>query len=186
MGSEIATFGGGCFWCTEAIFQRLKGVGSVMPGYAGGSPPAGGEAPTYEAVSTGTTGYAEVIQVEFDPAELSYKQLLEVFFKLHDPTTVNRQGPDTGTQYRSVIFTHSEEQKKTAEALITELNEGGSYKNKIVTEVVPFEKFYKAENYHENYYNSNRGSGYCLAIIDPKIEKLYKEFGNITKPEAAN
>ncbi|MBI3255701.1 MAG: peptide-methionine (S)-S-oxide reductase MsrA [Candidatus Andersenbacteria bacterium] len=176
---ELATFGGGCFWCTEAIFQRLKGVESVVPGYAGGIT----ENPTYEEVCAGTTGHAEVIQVEFDPTVLSYKQLLEVFFKLHDPTTVNRQGPDTGTQYRSVIFAHSEQQKKTAEDLITELDASGEYKKKIVTEVASFEKFYKAENYHENYYNSNRGSGYCLAVIDPKIEKLYKQFGDLTKPE---
>ena len=176
MAKEIATFGGGCFWCTEAVFQRLKGVSSVAPGYAGGVT----EHPTYGEVSSGTTGHAEVIQVEFDPAELSYKQLLEVFFKLHDPTTVNRQGPDTGTAYRSVIFVHSDEQKKTAQDLVKALDESGEYRKKIVTEVVPFEKFYKAENYHENYYNSNRGSGYCLAVIDPKIEKLYKEFGNLT------
>ena len=153
-----------------------------MPGYAGGTQVAGGENPTYEAVSSGTTGYAEVIQVEFDPAELSYKQLLEVFFKLHDPTTLNRQGSDTGTLYRSVIFAHNGEQKRTAEDLIKELDASGSYTKKIVTDVVPAAKFYKAENYHENYYNSNRGSGYCIAVIDPKIEKLYKEFGNLTKP----
>lgn len=178
---ELTTFGGGCFWCTEAIFQRLKGVESVVPGYAGGQK----EDPTYEEVSSGTTGHAEVIQVEFDPAVLPYKQLLEVFFKLHDPTLVNRQGPDVGTAYRSIIFAHSEEQKKVAQDLIEELDASGEYKKKIVTEVVPFTKFYKAENYHENYYNSNRGSGYCLAVIDPKITKLYKEFGNLTKSEHA-
>lgn len=174
---ELATFGGGCFWCTEAIFQRLKGVSSVVPGYAGGTT----ENPTYEQVCSGSTGHAEVIQVEFDPAELSYKQLLEVFFKLHDPTAVNRQGADVGTQYRSVIFAHSDAQKKTAEDLIAELEASGQYAKKIATDVVSAAKFYKAENYHENYYNSNRGSGYCMAVIDPKIEKLYKEFGNITK-----
>ncbi len=174
---ELATFGGGCFWCTEAIFQRLKGVESVMPGYAGGTT----ENPTYEEVGSGITGHAEVIQVEFDPAVLSYKQLLEVFFKLHDPTLVNRQGPDVGAAYRSIIFTHSEEQKKVAEDVIKELDASGSYSRKIVTDVVSFTKFYKAENYHENYYNSNRGTGYCIGVIDPKIEKLYKEFGNLTK-----
>jgi peptide-methionine (S)-S-oxide reductase len=176
---EVATFGGGCFWCTEAIFQRLRGVSSVLPGYAGGTK----ENPTYEEVCAGTTGHAEVIQLEFNPHEISYKQLLEVFFKLHDPTSINRQGPDTGTMYRSVVFAHSEEQKKAAEDLIKELDASGEYKKKIVTEVTPFMKFYKAENYHENYYNSNRGSGYCLAIIDPKIEKLYKQFGELTKEE---
>lgn len=175
---ELATFGGGCFWCTEAVFQRLKGVSSVLPGYAGGTK----DNPTYEEVASGTTGHAEVIQVEFDPHVLSYRKLLEVFFKMHDPTSVNRQGPDTGTAYRSVVFVHSDEQKKTAEALIAELNASGMYSKKIVTDVVPATQFYKAEDYHENYYNSNRGSGYCLAVIDPKIEKLYKEFGNITKP----
>lgn len=178
---ELATFGGGCFWCTEAIFQRLKGVSSVVPGYAGGQK----ENPTYDEVCSGTTGHAEVIQVEFDPAVLSYKQLLEVFFKLHDPTTANRQGADVGTQYRSVIFADSDEQKKIAEEVIQELDASGEYKKKIVTDVVSLTKFYKAENYHENYYNSNRGTGYCIAVIDPKIEKLYKQFGDLTKPEHA-
>jgi peptide-methionine (S)-S-oxide reductase len=176
---ETATFGGGCFWCTEATFQRLKGVETVVPGYAGGTK----ENPTYEEVCSGSTGHAEVIQIQFDPAVISYEQLLEVFFRLHDPTTLNRQGADVGTQYRSVIFFHSPEQQKTAEALIKRLNESGEFKQPIVTEVKPLEKFYKAENYHENYYNSNRQSGYCLLVIDPKIEKLYKDFGELTKEE---
>lgn len=179
--SEVATFGGGCFWCTEAIFQRLKGVSSVMPGYAGGAKAN----PTYEEVSAGSSGHAEVIQVEFDPAVLSYEDLLYVFFKLHDPTTVNRQGADVGTQYRSVIFTHSEAQKQVAESLISKLDVSGDYKKKIVTDVVPYTAFYKAENYHQNYYNSNSSAPYCLAVVDPKIQKLYKEFGNLTKPEHA-
>ncbi len=180
MATELATFGGGCFWCTEAIFQRLKGVTSVMPGYAGGQKAN----PTYEEVSSGNSGHAEVIQVEFDPAILTYKQLLYVFFKLHDPTQVNRQGNDAGTQYRSVVFAHTDEQKKVATDLIAELTASGDYKKPIATQVQPYTMFYKAENYHENYYNSNREAGYCLVVIDPKITKLYKEFGDMVKPEA--
>lgn len=153
-----------------------------MPGYAGGTKAN----PTYEEVCTGETGHAEVIQVEFDPTVLPYEKLLYVFFKLHDPTQVNRQGNDVGTQYRSVIFAHSDEQKKTAEKLIADLNASGDYKTRIATQVEPYKEFYKAENYHKDYYNSNRGVGYCIAVIDPKIEKLYRDFKDITKPEESN
>jgi peptide-methionine (S)-S-oxide reductase len=177
---ELATFGGGCFWCTEAIFQRLKGVVSVVPGYAGGQKAN----PTYEEVSGGNTGHAEVIQVEFDPAVLSYEQLLYVFFKLHDPTQMNRQGNDVGTQYRSVVFAHNDQQKQVAMDLMVKLNASGDYKKPIATEVAPYTVFYKAEDYHRNYYNSNSGAGYCMLVIDPKITKLYKEFGQMVKPEA--
>jgi peptide-methionine (S)-S-oxide reductase len=169
---EIATFAGGCFWCTEAIFNRLKGVASVEPGYSGGDI----QNPTYEQVCAGTTGHAEAIQIKFDPKILSFKKLLEVFFALHDPTTLNQQGADFGTQYRSAIFYHSAGQKKAAVAI----------KNKIagaVTEITPFNTFYPAENYHKNYYNQNRSLPYCQLVIDPKIQKLYKDFGRDLKTE---
>lgn len=167
---EIATLAGGCFWCTEAVFQRLKGVEKVTSGYTGGET----ENPSYEEVCTGKTGHAESIQMTFDPQVISYEKILEVFFKLHDPTTLNQQGTDVGTQYRSAIFYHSEEQKMAAE----------DSKSKIpgaVTEIVPFVKFYEAETYHKQYYNRNSEAGYCRIIIDPKIQKLYKEFGKFTK-----
>ena len=177
---SLATFGGGCFWCTEAIFQRLKGVESVTPGYSGGTV----ENPTYDQVSAGNTGHAEVIQVEFDESVLSYKDLLYVFFALHDPTTVDRQGADVGTQYRSVVFYHTMEQKAVAEALIQELNESGKYKKLIATQVVMLDKFYKAEGYHKDYFNSNKNAPYCMVVIDPKIEKLYREFGDKVKEDS--
>ncbi|MEX2028792.1 MAG: peptide-methionine (S)-S-oxide reductase MsrA, partial [Candidatus Curtissbacteria bacterium] len=167
MALETTTLAGGCFWCTEAIFQKLKGVETVTPGYSGGSIPN----PNYEQVCSGTTGHAEAIQITFDPKIISFAKLLEVFFKLHDSTTLNRQGADTGTEYRSAIFYHSEEQKKIADEL----------KNKIpgaVTEITPFTIFYEAENNHKNYYDQNRSLPYCQLIIDPKIQKLYKEFKN--------
>lgn len=167
---ETATIAGGCFWCTEAIFQRLKGVNSVTPGYTGGTV----KNPTYEQVCSGNTGHAEAIQIKFDPEIISYEKLLEVFFKLHDPTTLNRQGNDTGTQYRSSIFYHSPDQKKTAEKLKSEMQK--LYKDKIVTEIVPFKEFYEAENYHKNYYENYKSQPYCQLIIDPKITKLYKLF----------
>lgn len=169
---ETATLAGGCFWCTEATFQRLKGVKSTTPGYTGGT--VGN--PTYEQVCTGSTGHAEAIQIRFDPKIISYGKLLEVFFALHDPTTLNQQGADVGTQYRSAIFYHDDNQKKTAETLKGKLDKSGNFKAKIVTEVVPFTKFYQAENYHQNYFDSNRTAPYCQVVIDPKIKKLLEEF----------
>lgn len=173
----IATFAGGCFWCTEAVFQRLRGVHSVVSGYAGGKMPN----PSYEKVSLGTTGHAEAVQVAFDPAVISYPTLLEVFWKLHDPTTLNQQGADVGTQYRSVIFYHSNEQKKLAEASRTQLEQEHTYSQPIVTEIVPFQNFYPAEDYHQNYYNTNTTNPYCRIVIDPKIQKLYKNFSTLVK-----
>lgn len=177
--TETATFGGGCFWCTEAIFKRLRGVEDVVSGYAGGRR----ENPSYEEVSMGITGHAEVVQVEFDPDVISYKKLLEIFFNLHDPTTVNRQGNDVGEQYRSVIFYHDEKQKEEALAIRDEIAGNGTYHDPLVTEVVPFEKFYTAEQYHQNYYESNASQGYCSYIIAPKIQKLLKEYGKDVKEE---
>ena len=171
---QTATFAGGCFWCTEAIFQRLKGVTRVTPGYSGGNPPVGGEKPTYESVSSGTTGHAEVIQIEFDPKVISYQDLLEVFFATHDPTTMNRQGADVGTQYRSAIFYADKEQKKLAEEAKAKI-EGA------VTEITKFKNFTEAEDYHKDYYNNNQGNIYCKLVIDPKIKKLMSEFGDKVK-----
>lgn len=169
---EIATLAGGCFWCTEAIFKRIKGVNKVTAGYAGGNK----NNPSYSEVSNGTTGHAEAIQIQFDPLVISYAKLLEIFFKLHDPTTLNQQGNDIGTQYRSVIFYHDEKQKQTAQKTKEEIEQSGMYKNALVTEIVPFSNFYTAENYHQNYYDKNKNYPYCQVIIDPKIRKLYKEF----------
>ncbi len=174
--NEIATLAGGCFWCVEAIFQRLKGVESVLPGYAGGTIAN----PTYEAVCSGTTGHAEAIQLTFNPTEISYETLLEVFFKLHNPTTINRQGNDTGTQYRSVIFYHSDEQKYTAQRVKEKIEKSGLYENPIVTEIIPFTNFYQAEDYHKNFYNNNAPDPYCSVVIDPKIRKLMSEFKDLT------
>lgn len=172
MQTETVTLAGGCFWCTEAIFKRLRGVIRVTPGYSGGTM----EKPSYEAVSTGVTGHAEAIQIEFDPQVISFEKLLEVFFKLHDPTTLNRQGNDTGTQYRSVIFYHDQNQKDLAEKIKNQVDTSGLYPNKIVTEIVPFEKFYPAEEHHLDYYAKNSSAPYCRVVIDPKISKLYKNF----------
>lgn len=171
---QIAVFGGGCFWCTEAVFSELKGVLSVKPGYAGGST----ENPTYEEVATGKTNHAEIIQIEYDPAQISYHDLLTVFFATHDPTTVNRQGADAGTQYRSVIFYTTPEQKREAETLIAELNEA---EPKVVTEVKPLMAFYEAEDYHKKYYAKNRQAPYCQIVINPKIEKLKEKFNALLK-----
>ncbi len=167
--TELATFGGGCFWCTEAIFQMLPGVKSVASGYAGGSV----ENPTYEQVCSGETGHAEVIQVEFDPQKISYEKLLETFWEAHDPTTLNRQGADTGTQYRSIILYHSDEQKAVAEKSKSVAQKNLS--RPIVTEIVPLKKFYKGEGYHQNYYRTNPNQGYCRAVIRPKVEKFEKK-----------
>lgn len=169
---DTATFGGGCFWCTEAIFTRLEGVIGVKPGYSGGVT----ENPTYKEVCTGNTGHAEVIQIEFDPAKVTYYDLLEVFFKTHDPTTLNRQGVDSGTQYRSVVLFHSESQKQEALKAIQELNSEKIWDSPIVTEVVPFEKFYPAEDYHHNYFKYNSNQGYCQMVVMPKVEKFEKLF----------
>ena len=169
---QIATFGSGCFWCTEAVFERLNGVYKVVSGYAGGTV----ENPTYEQVCTGKTGHAEVTQITYDPSVLSYDELLEVFWKTHDPTTLNRQGNDVGTQYRSVIFYHNEEQKQLAEKYKEELNKSGAWDKPIVTEISPFTNFYPAEGYHQDYYKNNPHQGYCAFVIAPKVEKFEKVF----------
>ena len=176
---ETATFGGGCFWCTEAIFQRLKGVESVLPGYSGGHV----DNPTYEQVSSGDTGHAEATQIEFDPTIIPYKKLLEIFWHTHDPTTPNRQGNDVGTQYRSAIFYHTPEQKKVAEEVKVELEEAGVYRDPIVTEITKFTSFFPAENYHQNYFNTHPEAPYCNVVIDPKVQKLLKDYGQDVKPE---
>lgn len=169
---ELATFGNGCFWCTEAIFQQLKGVEKAESGYSGGQI----KNPTYREVCSGKTGHAEVIQVTYNPSVISYEELLEVFWKTHDPTTLNRQGADVGTQYRSVVFYHNEEQQELAEAYKRKLDEAGIWENPIVTEISPFTEFYKAEDYHQDYYSENTGQGYCQMVITPKIEKFRKVF----------
>jgi peptide-methionine (S)-S-oxide reductase len=165
-----ATFGGGCFWCSEAVFERLKGVKSVVSGYAGGRVPN----PTYEMVSSGLTGHAEVVQIEYDPDVVSYETLLKVFWASHDPTTLNRQGPDFGTQYRSIILYHDEDQKAAARKMFETLTASRTYRSPIVTELVPFEGFYPAERYHQNYYRTHRGAQYSEVYITPKIKKLQK------------
>lgn len=170
--TEKATFGMGCFWCTEAVFQRLKGVTKVESGYCGGTV----KNPTYEDVSSGTTGHAEVTQITFNPAVISYKELLEVFWKMHDPTSLNRQGADVGTQYRSAIFYHTAQQKALAEHYKAELNKQNALGKPVVTQIAPFKAFYKAENYHQNYYNLNGSQPYCRAVIKPKVDKLEKIF----------
>jgi len=169
---EIATLGGGCFWCTEAVFFEIKGVVEVVPGYSGGHV----KNPTYQQVTTGKTGHTEVIQVKFNPEIISYREILEIFFTMHDPTTLDRQGADVGTQYRSVIFYHSEEQRKVAESFINELTETNAFNLPIVTRLEPFKEFYEAEDYHKNYYERNRGQGYSRFVIAPKLEKVEKKF----------
>jgi peptide-methionine (S)-S-oxide reductase len=168
----LATFGAGCFWCVEAAFQQLKGVSSVVSGYSGGIV----ENPTYKQVCTGTTGHAEVCQIEYDPESITYEELLEVFFDIHDPTTLNRQGNDVGTQYRSVIFYHNEDQKNQAEKVKAELDTKGVWKNPIITEILPVSVFYKAEDYHQNYYSNNPNQSYCRVVIKPKLQKFEKIF----------
>lgn len=167
--TELATFGGGCFWCMDAVFERLPGVISVTSGFAGGHT----ENPTYEKVCTGATGHAEVIQIQFDPAKISYEKLLKVFWEAHDPTTLNRQGADVGTQYRSIILYHDEAQKVAAEKSKAEAQK--HFDAPIVTEIVPLKKFYKAEDYHQNYYDNNSNAPYCRIVIAPKLKKLEKE-----------
>jgi peptide-methionine (S)-S-oxide reductase len=174
---EVATLAGGCFWCLEAAFSELRGVRKAKSGYAGGT----AANPTYEEVSTGTTGHAETVQVTFDPDVISYRDLLEVFFTIHDPTTLNRQGADVGTQYRSVIFYNSPEQKRIAEEVIAETNAAKIWDGPIVTEVVPLKAFYPAEAYHDDYYRRNQGEGYCRLVISPKLEKLRKTHQDLLK-----
>jgi len=174
---EIATLGTGCFWCTEAIFQELEGVEKVESGYMGGQTLN----PTYKDICTGETGHAEVCQITFNPEIISFTELLEVFWQVHNPTTLNRQGADVGTQYRSVIFYHSEEQKQIAESLMTELDKSGAWDDPIVTEITAAEKFYIAENYHQNYFNQNKSQPYCSFVIKPKQEKFRKAFKNKLK-----
>lgn len=170
--NETATFAGGCFWCTEAIFDQVKGVKSVISGYAGGDVIN----PSYREVTRGTTGHAEAIQISYDPDVISYIELLEIFFKTHDPTTLNRQGADVGTQYRSAIFYHTNAQREKAEEIITALNKENIWKNPIVTEVTEFSNFYPAEDYHQEYYENNSNQGYCRIVIQPKLEKFKKVF----------
>ena len=173
----VATFGNGCFWCTEAIFQQLKGVKTVLPGYTGGEV----KNPTYKEVCTGSTGHAEAIQITYDPSVISYRELLDVFFYTHDPTTLNRQGGDVGTQYRSAIFFHNKEQESDAVQIIEQLTSEGVYADPIVTEITAFDIFYDAEEYHQNYYINNKNQGYCRAVINPKLDKFMKKYGSKTK-----
>jgi peptide-methionine (S)-S-oxide reductase len=169
---EVATLGGGCFWCIEATFNEIRGVTNVESGYAGGELAS----PTYEQVCTGTTGHAEVVQVTFDPSIISFREILQIFFTVHDPTTPNRQGADVGTQYRSVIFYNNDKQKKVAEQVIAELNASKAWDNPIVTQVEPFKHFYKAEEYHRKYFDRHPESAYCRVVIAPKIFKLRKKY----------
>lgn len=175
MTTQTAVFAGGCFWCTEAVFLKLRGVSSVLPGYTGGHVPN----PTYEQVSSGTTGHAEAIKFEFNPEEISYRDLLEVFFATHDPTTLNRQGNDVGPQYRSVIFYADDDQKQQAENIVTELQEAKAFPNPIVTTIEPLGEFYEAEDYHKNYFERNQGQPYCQVIIAPKLKKFKEKFTSL-------
>ena len=170
--NQTATFGGGCFWCVEAVYLELNGVISVTSGYAGGKR----ENPTYEQICSGATGHAEVVQIVFDASKISFDELLEVFWKLHDPTTLNRQGADVGTQYRSVIFYHNDEQKMLAEKYKKELDTSGAYNQPIITEISPYTKFYNAEKYHQNYFINNPNQPYCSFVVQPKVDKFRKDF----------
>lgn len=172
MASEIATLGGGCFWCLEAVFEQLKGVEKVESGYVGGIVAN----PTYHQVCSGQTGHAEVVQITFDPSVVSYQEILDVFFAIHDPTTIDRQGADVGTQYRSVIFFHSGEQQKAAQERIAALNAAKIWNAPIVTQVVPFKVFYPAEDYHQGYFRGNPNQPYCQAVVSPKVAKFRKQF----------
>jgi peptide-methionine (S)-S-oxide reductase len=180
--SELATFAGGCFWCQEAVFQALKGVERVVSGYIGGRVPN----PSYEAVCSGMTGHAEAIQIHFNPEQISYRELLELFFAFHDPTTLNRQGPDEGTQYRSAIFYHSPAQRAEAERVIRELAAAGTFDGPIVTELAPADAFYPAEQYHQDYYRNNPDKAYCRAMITPKVAKLRLKYAGRLKREAGS
>lgn len=175
--SEVAVFGGGCFWCTEAVFKMLKGVLSAVPGYAGGTKPN----PTYDEVSSGLTGHAEVMRIEYDPAQVSFKTLMTVFFATHDPTTLNRQGNDVGTQYRSIILYTTPAQKEEAEAFIREIEASTTTGSHVVTEVKPLAAFYEAENYHRDYFAHHSDEAYCQLVISPKVEKVQKQFAELLK-----
>lgn len=175
--TKTITLGGGCFWCTEAVFLNLKGVISVKPGYSGGTI----ENPTYEQVCTGRSGHAEVIQIELDPEQIALEQILEIFFATHDPTTLNRQGADTGTQYRSVIFYLNQEEKEIVERIIEEKNKSGEFNAPIVTTLEEFKEFYEAEDYHQNYYENNPGNMYCSVMITPKLKKLMEKYPELVK-----
>lgn len=177
MKKEKAIFGGGCFWCTEAVFKMLKGVYEVLPGYSGGNVPN----PTYDEVCSGITGHVEVVYLEYNQEEISYRDLLTVFFGSHDPTTLNRQGNDIGTQYRSVIFYTSQEQKEEAEKFIAEINNSSKEGKNIITTVEPLTNFYKAEDYHKDYFEKNPENPYCELVINPKLEKVVKNFANLLK-----
>lgn len=179
MSKDTATLAGGCFWCTEAVFKRLKGIISVTPGYAGGIT----ENPIYEAVSSGNTGYAEAIQVEYDPSQISYEKILDIFWHTHNSTTINRQGSDVGTQYQSVIFYHNDEQKNVAESSKQAFAREGEYRDPIVTEIIPFTNFYSAEDYHKNYFDTHKNAAYCDIVISPKIHKLLEKYKNDVKDE---
>jgi len=174
---EVATLAGGCFWCLEAVYDDLKGVVDVVSGYTGGHV----RNPSYREVCTGTTGHAEAVQITFDPAQITYRELLEVFFSIHDPTTLNRQGADVGTQYRSAIFYHTAEQKKTAEAVMAALQVDNPWGRPIVTELAPMEAFYPAEEYHQEYFARNPEQGYCTVVIAPKLEKFRHKFAHRLK-----
>jgi peptide-methionine (S)-S-oxide reductase len=174
---DTATFGGGCFWCVEAVYQQLNGVVSVASGYTGGQRAN----PTYEQVCSGATGHAEVIQIVYDTTKISFDELLQVFWTVHDPTTLNRQGADVGTQYRSVVFYHNDYQKEITQSYIEKLNQEHAFANPVVTEVSPITTFYKAEDYHQNYYNDNQNQPYCSFVIQPKVEKFKKVFGDKLK-----
>jgi peptide-methionine (S)-S-oxide reductase len=179
MGTETITFGSGCFWCTEAIFQKVKGVEKVVSGYSGGHVVN----PTYEQVCEKNTGHAEVCQLTFDPSQVSVDELLEIFWQTHDPTTLNQQGNDVGPQYRSVVFYHNEMQKQRADFFLTELSKSGAYEKPIVTTIEPYKNFYKAENYHQDYYKQNGSQPYCYFVIRPKVEKFEKAFKDKMKPK---
>lgn len=177
---QVATLGGGCFWCLEAVYQEMSGIHEVISGYAGGDEPD----PTYRQVGSGTTGHAEVVQLRFDPQVVSYREILEVFFTIHDPTTLNRQGADVGPQYRSIILYHDPEQKQAAEQVIAAFEQQKIWSRPIVTEVEPLERFYMAEDYHQNYYRSNPRQPYCTVVIDPKVTKFRKAFADKLKEKA--
>ena len=177
MATSVATFGSGCFWCTEAVFQQIRGVDKVVSGYSGGETPS----PDYKAVCTGTTGHAECVQVTFEPEVVSYQELLNAFFKTHDPTTLNQQGADRGTQYRSVIYYHDAAQRELAESYRDKLNEAGVFSSPIVTEISAAEEFFPAEDYHQEYFEQNSGQPYCKAVIAPKLAKFQKELPDLLK-----
>lgn len=181
MNLEIATLGGGCFWCLEAVYEQVEGVTSVQSGYTGGARLD----PTYEQVCSGATGHVEVVQVTFDPTAITFREILQIFFSIHDPTTANRQGNDVGTQYRSAIFYHSEEQKATAAAVITEIEAAGVFANPIVTEVALLERYYPAEQYHQEYYRRNSSQPYCQFVIDPKVAKFRSQYFDKLKKSVA-